>query len=49
MNCYICNHPVERKWFDGGMRLICSNEKCKAPQDDCEAYTAQKYKRRKNL
>ncbi len=49
MNCYICGYPVKGKWQGGGIRLICNNKKCKAPQNDCEAYTARKYKRRKNL
>lgn len=47
MRCYICGYSVKREWRNGGVRLICTNEKCKAPQDDCEAYTARKYKKRR--
>jgi len=48
MNCYICKHLVGKKWIDKGVHLICTNQKCKALQDDCEAYTAKKYKQIKN-
>lgn len=44
MRCYICNSIVKRVWQNGGIRLLCTNKQCKAPQDDAEAYTAKKYK-----
>lgn len=40
--CYICRFPVERKWQKGGSRPVCTNPKCAAPQDDAEAYLANK-------